>query len=69
MIELLLPVEREVVEILVGEDFAEEAWTPESAINDLWFGWLDDRGLKRAVPGDKFGADRALDVEVARFLF
>ena len=62
-----MPVEREMVEIFVGEDFAEEAWAPEAAVNDLWLGRFDDGSLERVIPRDKFGAYRALDVEVAGF--
>lgn len=56
-----------MVEVLVGEDFAEETWAPETAVNDLWFGGFDDGGLEGLIPRDEFGADCALDVEVAGF--
>jgi hypothetical protein len=64
VIELFLPVEWEVVEVFIGENFAEETWAPEAAVNDLWLGRLNDRGLEGVVPRDKFGTYRALDVEV-----
>ena len=67
MIELLLPVKREMVEIFVGEDFAQETWSPEAAVDDLRFCGFDDGRLKVLIPRDAFGAYRALDVEVAGF--
>lgn len=68
-VELVLAVEGEVVEVLVGEQLGEQAGTEEAVVDDARLGRRDDRRGEGLVDRHVAPAHGPAEVKVAGFLF